>query len=61
MPSPILFMRPWSKTDVKKLRTFAKKRVSSRVAAEKLGRSPGATRFKAMKVGVKFRSINRAA
>ena len=34
-------------------------RVSARVAAQKLGRSPGAVRYKAMMEGVSFRSINR--
>jgi hypothetical protein len=42
-----------------KLRAFAKSRVSARVAASKLGRSPGAVRYKAMMEGVSFRSINR--
>lgn len=46
---------------MKKLRDFAKRRVSARVAAGKLGRSPGAVRYKAMMEGVSFRSINRAA
>ena len=33
-------MREWSAGDMKKLRQFAKLRVSARVAAQKLGRSP---------------------
>ena len=52
-------MREWSASDMKKLRQFAKERVSARVAAQKLGRSPGAVRYKAMMGGVSFRSINR--
>lgn len=52
-------MREWSATDMKKLRQFARSRVSARVAAQKLGRSPGAVRYKAMMEGVSFRSINR--
>src|SRR6187551_1406761 len=35
-------MREWSAGDMKKLRQFAKQKVSARVAAQKLGRSPGA-------------------
>jgi hypothetical protein len=52
-------MREWSEADMKKLRSFAKSRISARVAASKLGRSPGAVRYKAMMEGVSFRSINR--
>ena len=52
-------MREWSDGDMKKLRQFAKLKVSARVAAQKLGRSPGAVRYKAMMEGVSFRSINR--
>ena len=52
-------MREWSAGDMKKLRQFAKQKVSARVAAQKLGRSPGVVRYKAMMEGVSFRSINR--
>ncbi len=52
-------MREWSEGDMKKLRAFAKAKTSARVAAQKLGRSPGAVRYKAMMEGVSFRSINR--
>ena len=52
-------MREWSEGEMKKLRQFAKLKVSARVAAQKLGRSPGAVRYKAMMEGVSFRSINR--
>jgi hypothetical protein len=51
--------REWSPADNKKLRTLARQKVSARIAAAKLGRSPGAVRFKAMMEGVSFRSINR--
>jgi len=54
-------MREWTAGDMKKMRELAKKRISARVAAGKLGRSPGAVRYKAMMEGVSFRSINRAA
>lgn len=52
--------KPWSAADLKKMRALAKQRVSARIAAGKLGRSPGAVRFKAMNEGISFRSINRA-
>ena len=52
-------MREWSEGDMKNLRSFAKSRISARVAASKLGLSPGAVRYKAMMEGVSFRSINR--
>lgn len=51
--------RAWSKHDNKKLRAYARRKISARVAAGKLGRSPGAVRYKAMMEGVSFRSINR--
>lgn len=51
--------RPWSKSDVRALRAMAKRKLSARVAAIALRRSPGATRFKAMVEGVSFRSTNR--
>jgi hypothetical protein len=52
-------MREWSEGDMKKMRAFAKSKLSARVAAQKLGRSPGAVRYKAMMEGISFRSINR--
>lgn len=52
-------MRDWSSTDVRRMRQCARRRISARVAAQKLGRSPGAVRYKAMVEGVSFRSINR--
>jgi hypothetical protein len=51
----------WSKDDVKKLRVLAKSRLSGTVAAQKLRRSPGAVAQKAMKLGIRFRSIRRKA
>ena len=50
---------PWSKEDVKNLRTFARDKLSGRQAARKLRRTPGAVAQKAMKLGVHFRSIQR--
>ncbi|HWH38399.1 MAG TPA: hypothetical protein VNU21_01070 [Usitatibacter sp.] len=54
-------MAEWSAANERKMRALAKQRISARIAAQKLGRSPGATRYKAMMPGVSFRSINRAA
>lgn len=51
----------WSKQDVKNLRAFAKARLSGTQAAKKLKRTRGAVAQKAMKLGVRFKSINRRA
>jgi hypothetical protein len=51
----------WSKEDVKNLRAFAKEKLSGTQAAKKLRRSPGAVAQKAMKLGIRFRSIRRKA
>jgi hypothetical protein len=51
----------WSTDDVKNLREFAKNRMSGTQAAKKLKRSPGAVAQKAMKLGVKFRSVRKKA
>jgi hypothetical protein len=51
----------WSKDDVKNLRAFAKSRLSGSQAAKKLRRTPGAVAQKAMKLGIRFRSIRRKA
>jgi hypothetical protein len=50
---------PWSKEDVKNLRTFARDKLSGRQAARKLRRTPGAVAQKAMKLGIHFRSVRR--
>jgi hypothetical protein len=49
----------WSKEDVKNLRAYAKAKLSGSQAAKKLRRTPGAVAQKAMKLGIRFRSINR--
>lgn len=51
--------KPWSVAEVQKLRKFAKARMTSREAARRLKRSPGATRYKAMMEQISFRSGNR--
>ena len=52
-------MLPYSAADMRKMRKCARSRISARVTAQKLGRSPGAVRYKAMMEGISFRSINR--
>jgi hypothetical protein len=51
--------RAWTTDDVKKLRGFAKDRLSGTQAAKKLNRTSGAAAQKAMALGIRFRSINR--
>jgi hypothetical protein len=51
----------WSKEDVKSLRLLAREKLSGREVAKKLRRTPGAVAQKAMKLGVRFRSIRRKA
>lgn len=51
--------RDWTKTDVKRLRSFARRGVSAREAGQHLGRTRGAVAFKAMVLGVRFRAINQ--
>ena len=51
----------WSKGDVKNLRAFAKAKLSATRAAKKLRRTRGAVAQKAMKLGIRFRSIKRKA
>jgi hypothetical protein len=51
----------WSKDDVKNLRAFAKSRLPGTQAAKKLRLSTGAVTQKAMKLGVKFRSVRKRA
>jgi hypothetical protein len=52
-------IRAWSKEDVKNLKALAKARLSGSQAAKKLRRTRGAVAQKAMKLGVRFRSIHR--
>jgi hypothetical protein len=47
----------WSKEDVRNLRSFAKAKLSQPQAAKKLRRTRGAVAQKAMKLGIRFRSI----
>lgn len=54
-------IRAWSKEDVRSLKSLAKAKLSGRKIAKKLGRTVGAVAQKAMKLGVRFRSIERRA
>lgn len=50
---------PWEVCEVDLLRACAKAKKSAREAAKELGRSTGATKFKAMVLGVRFHAINQ--
>jgi hypothetical protein len=45
-------LRPWTKEDIRTLKTLAREKVKTSVIARKLKRSMGATRQKAMVIGV---------
>lgn len=49
--------RPWTTHDEKRMRRLARQKFSSKEAAINLGRSRGAVAYKAMMLGVHFRSI----
>jgi hypothetical protein len=51
----------WSDDDVKKLRAFAKAKLSGPQTAKRLRRTSGAVAQKAMKLKIRFRSIRRKA
>ncbi len=51
----------WSKEDVRNLRAFAKAKLSGTQTAKRLRRTAGAVAQKAMKLGIRFRSIRRKA
>ena len=48
---------PWSPYELKRLRGMAKAKLSARLAAQQLGRSTGAVKYKAMVEGIRFRFI----
>jgi hypothetical protein len=54
-------LKPWLPADLKKMRALAKAKLSARLAAKELGRSTGATRYKAMTAGVHFRSFGQVS
>jgi hypothetical protein len=44
--------RPWTKDDVRTLKTLAREKTKTTVIARRLKRTPGATKQKAMRLGV---------
>ena len=46
--------RPWTKVDVRTLKTLAREKIKTSVIARKLKRSVGATYQQAFKLGVSF-------
>jgi hypothetical protein len=50
---------PWQASELKRLRALARARMSARLAARELGRTPGAVKFKAMVEGVRFHAIEQ--
>jgi hypothetical protein len=45
-------LRPWTKEDVRTLKTLAREKTKTAVIAGRLKRTPGATKQKAMRLGV---------
>jgi hypothetical protein len=45
-------LRPWTKGDIRALKTLAREKTKTTVIARKLRRSEGATQQKAMRLGV---------
>jgi hypothetical protein len=45
-------LRPWTKDDVRTLKTLAREKTKTTVIARKLKRTPQATKQKAMRLGV---------
>lgn len=50
---------PWQARELKRLRALARARLSARLAARELGRTPGAVKYKAMVEGVRFHAIEQ--
>lgn len=53
--------KPWSPADLKKMRALAAQGYSAREAAIELGRTTGATKYKAMVEGIRFKAIDQPA
>ena len=52
MAKKIIKLRPWTKDDVRMLKTMAREKVETTEIARKLKRSLGATHQKAMRLGI---------
>lgn len=50
---------PWTAADLKRLKACARSGLSTRQAAEKLGRTTGALKYKAMVAGIRFHKIEQ--
>lgn len=49
----------WSELEVARLRKYANAKMSARQAARRMGRTPGAVKYKAMTSGIRFCNINQ--
>lgn len=52
-------LKAWTAADIRQLRALARAKLSARKIAGKLRRSTGAVSQKALRLGVRFRSVNR--
>jgi hypothetical protein len=50
---------PWTDADLKKMRALAKRKLPARLAADELGRTAGAVKYKAMVEGIRFNAIDQ--
>lgn len=50
---------PWSPADLRHMRALARRKLSARQAAPKLGRTVGAVKYKAMSEGIRFQAIKQ--
>jgi len=57
--SPAKHNVPWTPADLKQLRQLAKMKLSARLAAKAIGRTPGAVKYKAMVVGIRFQFLKQ--
>jgi hypothetical protein len=53
--------KEWTASELRKMRTLARKGVSSRLAAVELGRTRGGVAFKAMNEGIRFHAVKQPA
>lgn len=49
----------WTAKELRRLRQLARQRMSARLAAAELGRTPGAVKYKAMVEGIRFQFIEQ--
>jgi hypothetical protein len=59
MAKKAMKIRPWTKDDVRTLKSLAREKTKTTVIARKLKRSVGATRQKAMLLGVRLGAVER--